>query len=201
MALSAGLGETPPRAIRRGKPVLNILIVEDEALLAETLKRLVELNPMFAVTAIADDLSSALQAVEARKPDLALVDLQLANATSGYTVAARLNDKGVACLFTTGQAPGFPLPDLALGCLRKPFQEEDLVRALTEVEDIIRGRKKVTLRHRLPETLQLYSDGPRHEEETKPGWLPAVRPRTSLRARLWMLVRRSSAFRSAASAG
>jgi CheY-like chemotaxis protein len=200
MALWARVGETPGDEIRRGKPVLNILIVEDEPLLADTLKRLIELNPLFAVTAIADDLPSAMEAVEERKPDLALVDLQLANSTSGYSVAARLHDRGVACLFTTGRAPGFPLPDLALGCLRKPFQEEDLVRALTEAEDIIRGRHKLILRPKLPETLQLYADSPQ-PDAFDPAWLPAVRRRTSFRARLLRLVRRPSGFRSAARAG
>lgn len=173
------------------------MIVEDEPLLAETLKQLIELNPLRTVTAIADDLPSALAAVDGQRPDLALVDLQLANATSGYSVAARLHDRGVACLFTTGKAPGFPLPDLALGCLRKPFQEEDLVRALTEAEDIIRGRQKLTLKPKLPETLQIYSGEP---DPTEPAatWLPNVRRRTSLRARLWKLVRGPAGFRSAA---
>jgi len=180
--------------------MLNILIVEDEPLLAETLKQLVELNPMFTVTAVADDLASALEAVEEQRPDLALVDLQLANATSGYSVAAKLHDMGVACLFTTGKAPGFALPDLALGCLHKPFREEDLVRALTEAEDILRGRDKLVLRPRLPEQLQIYSAEP-EPEEPAPAWVPGVRRRTSLRARLWRLVRRPSTFRSAARAG
>jgi len=177
--------------------VLNILIVEDEPLLADTLRRLIELNPLFAVTGIADDLASAMEAVEAQRPDLALVDLQLANATSGYSVAARLHDRGVACLFTTGMAPSFPLPDLALGCLRKPFEEEDLVRALTAAEDIIRGRQKLTLKPKLPETLQLYSDDPEPAEPAAP-WVPVVRRRTSLRARLWRLVCGPARFRSAA---
>jgi CheY-like chemotaxis protein len=176
--------------------MLSILIVEDEPLLADTLKRLIELNPLFRVTAIADDLPSALEAVEDERPDLALVDLQLANATSGYSVAARLHDRGVACLLTTGRAPGFPLPDLALGCLCKPFQEEDLVRALTEAEDIIRGRQKLTLKPNLPQTLQIYSDWPEPPEPAAT-WLPAVWRRTSLRARLWKMVRGSSGFRSA----
>lgn len=180
--------------------MLNILIVEDEPLLADTLRRLIELNPMFRVTAIAEDLAGTLAAVEADRPDLALVDLQLANATSGYSVAAKLHDLEIACLFTTGKAPAFPLPDLALGCLRKPFEYEDLVRALTEAEDIVRGRQKLTLKPKLPEGLTFYSPDP-EPPPPQSSWLPAVRRRTSLRARLWKMVRRPSGFRSAARAG
>jgi two-component system, response regulator PdtaR len=176
--------------------VLYILIVEDDPLLAETLKSLIELNPCFQVTGLANDLATTLSAVEARQPDLALVDLQLANGSSGYAVAAKLHDAGIACLFTTGKAPGFPVSDLALGCLQKPYHEEDLVRALTEAEDIIRGREKlVRLRTRLPEQLQFYAADPPPEE---PAWAPGVRRRTSLAARLLKLVRGPSRFRSAA---
>ncbi|MEA3063374.1 MAG: two-component system, response regulator PdtaR [Sphingomonadales bacterium] len=182
------------RQVGEGR-LLNILIVEDEPLLADTLRRLVELNPRFRVTAIAEDTASAVAAVDEQRPDLALVDLQLANATSGFSVAAKLHERGVACLFTTARVPTFPLPDLAIGCLQKPFREEHLVRALAEAEDILKGRPKVVLRRRLPEELQLYSEA---EVEPAPAWLPAVRRRTSLAARLWKLVRRPSSFRSAA---
>lgn len=176
--------------------MLNILIVEDEPLLADTLKSLIELNPCYGVTAIADDLDSAVAAIEARRPDLALVDLQLANGCSGYRVAARLQDAGIACLFTTARAPGFAVRDLALGCLEKPFREEDLVRALAEAEDVLRGRQKLVLRHRLPEPLEIYSET---EETERPGWTLGPRRRTSWAARLWKLVRHPSSFRSAAS--
>jgi CheY-like chemotaxis protein len=175
--------------------VLNILIVEDEPLLAQTLRDLVELNPRYRVTAIADDLASALGAAEDQRPDLALVDLRLANATSGYSVAAKLHDIGVLCLFTTGTVPAFPLPDLAIGCLAKPFEEADLVRALAEAEDIVRGRPKLVRKRRLPERLQIYSDA----ADTPPApWFPPVRSRTSLWSRLRRLVTRPSSFRSAA---
>lgn len=175
--------------------MLNILIVEDDPLLAETVKSLVELNPRFTVTALANDLPSAIAAIEERTPDLALVDLQLANGSSGYAVAAKLHDFGIACLFTTARAPGFAVRDLAIGCLQKPYREEDLVRALTEAEDILKGRQKLVLRPRLPEPLEIYGDEDRPDE---PAFTLAVSRRTSWLAKLKKLVRSPSSFRSAA---
>jgi response regulator of citrate/malate metabolism len=175
--------------------VLNILVVEDDPMLAETVKSLIELNPRFQVTALANDLASAVAAVDDRRPDLALVDLQLANGSSGYAVAARLHDYGIACLFTTAMAPGFAVRDLAIGCLQKPYREEDLVRALTEAEDILKGRQKLVLRHRLPEPLEIYGDD---EEADEPAFTLTVSRRTSWLAKFKKLVRRPSSFRSAA---
>ena len=136
--------------------MLKILIVEDEPLLAKTLKHLIELNARYEVIEIADDLASALAAAEERLPDLALVDLQLARGSTGFSVAVKLNELGVPSLFTTGKAPSFPMPDLALGCLMKPYTEEDIVRALKAAEDILRGRER--LRPSRPENLTIYSE-------------------------------------------
>ena len=163
--------------------MLKILIVEDEPLLASTLKHLIELNPRFRVTQIADDLASALASVDKQRPDLALIDLQLARGSTGFSVAVRLNDDGIPCLFTTGKAPPFPMPDLALGCLLKPYSEEDLVRALRTAEDVLRGR--TSIRPRLPENLQLYGSGGGDEVPVPEGFLavPTVM-RPSIRTRL-----------------
>ena len=152
--------------------MLNILIVEDEPLFAATLKDLVELNPRFIVTGVAADAEQAMALVAERRPDLALVDLQLAHGSSGFAVAAKLADLKIACLFTSGTAPSFPLPDLALGCLVKPFTEEDLVRALRTAEDAIRGR--APLRPSRPENLRLYQEEQAEIEESQ---LPARRTR------------------------
>jgi hypothetical protein len=46
------------------------------------------------------------------------------------------------------------MPDLALGCLMKPFTAEDIHRSLAAAEDLMRGRE--ALRPRMPVNLTLY---------------------------------------------
>ena len=48
------------------------------------------------------------------------------------------------------------MPDLALGCLMKPFTAEEVHRALNLAEDKLRGRE--TVRPRIPQNLQIYDD-------------------------------------------
>ncbi|UUR06786.1 LytR/AlgR family response regulator transcription factor [Sphingomonas glaciei] len=159
--------------------MLKILIVEDERPLAETLRYLVEDNPRYRVVGIAEDLPSALELLEHGQPDLALVDLHLARGSTGFSVAVRLNDAGVPCLFVTGRPPGFAMPDLALGILLKPFTGNDVHRALALAEDVMRGRE--TLRPRLPRNLQLFEP----DEEPEPLPVSAALPeRQGLKARL-----------------
>jgi DNA-binding response OmpR family regulator len=158
--------------------VLKILVVEDDSQLAATIKYLVEDNPRYQVVAIAEDAESAIAAAEEHDPDLVLLDLHLARGSTGFSVAVRLNDLGVPCLFVTGKAPSFPMPDLAFGCLMKPFTAEDVHRSLAMAEDLLRGRE--TLRPKMPENLTLYEpldEGPALE----PGFIPS---KPSLRTRL-----------------
>jgi DNA-binding response OmpR family regulator len=158
--------------------VLRILIVEDDSQLAETLKYLVEDNPRYHVAAIAEDADGAVAAAAEHDPDLVLLDLHLAHGTTGFSVAARLTDQEIPCLFVSGKAPRFPMPDLALGCLMKPFTAEDVHRSLAMAEDLLRGRE--TVRPRLPDNLTLYEP---NDEPALPeiGYIPSKR---SLRTRL-----------------
>jgi response regulator of citrate/malate metabolism len=159
--------------------VLKILIVEDDAQLATTLKYLVEDNPRYQVVGQADDLDSAVAAAEMFGPDLALVDLHLARGSTGFSVAVRLGDYDVPCLFVSGKAPDFPMPDLALGLLVKPFTAEDVHRSLGMAEDLMRGRE--TLRPKIPANLTLYDAVNDDDSETQPGFIPS---RRSLKTRL-----------------
>ena len=158
--------------------MLNILIVEDDSQLAVTLKYLVEDNPRYRVVAMAEDADGAIAATEQYQPDLVLLDLHLAHGSTGFSVAVRLNDLGVACLFVSGKAPRFPMPDLALGCLAKPFTAEEVHRALNLAEDRMRGRE--TVRPRIPQNLHIY-DEPEPAIAGEGGFIPSKR---SLRTRI-----------------
>jgi len=166
--------------------MLKILIVEDDVQLASTIKYLVEDNPRYRVVATAEDADGAIEAAEQHLPHLALVDLHLANGSTGFAVAVRLHDLDVPCLFVSGKAPSFPMPDLALGCLTKPFTAEDVHRAIGLAEDRLRGRD--ALRIKLPHNLRVY-DLP-EPASPAPGFIPS---RRSLRTRLehWISARQA----------
>lgn len=162
--------------------MLRILIVEDDSQLAQTLKYLVEDNPRYGVVGIAADAEQAIAAAEEQAPDLVLLDLHLANASTGFSVAVRLNELGVPALFVSGKAPSFPMPDLALGCLMKPFTAEELHRSLAMAEDLLRGRE--TLRPKIPDNLTLYeADGAQAPVEA--GFIPS-RPSLFTRIEHWI---------------
>lgn len=169
--------------------MLKIMVVEDDAALVATLKYLVEDNPRYRVVATADDEKSACAAAELHKPDLALVDLKLANGSTGYAVAVRLADMDIPSFFVTGRAPDFAMPALALGCLVKPFTAEDIHRSLNAAEDVMRGRE--TIRKRLPDNLMLWQEED-VDEMPSPGFIPS---RVSLRTRLenWLAARHDGA--------
>ena len=153
--------------------MLKILIVEDDRQLATTLKYLVEDNPRYRVVAIADDLDSAVAAAAEHGPELALVDLRLAHGTTGFSVAVRMSDYDIPCFFISGKAPDFPMPDLALGCLMKPFTAEDVHRSLAAAEDMMRGRE--TLRPKMPVNLTLYDQPEDGNDDLEPGFIPSKR--------------------------
>jgi CheY-like chemotaxis protein len=163
--------------------MLKILIVEDDSALATTIKYLIEDNPRYRVIATVDDADAAITAAERELPDLALVDLHLARGTTGFAVAVRLHDIEVPSLFVTGKAPGFPMPDLALGCLLKPFTAEEIHRALAMAEDRLRGRE--TLRPKVPANLTMYEETAAEQVQQVTGFIPS-KPSWRTRIEHWI---------------
>ncbi|WP_411339076.1 response regulator [Sphingopyxis sp. J-6] len=113
--------------------MLNALIVEDDAEVAAILRDLVEIDGRLRVVAIADDAASSALAVTEHRIDCALVDIQLAHQSSGYGIACDLTRHGIVCLFVTGHAPPFPIPEFALGCISKPWSVNAVSQALDAI--------------------------------------------------------------------
>ena len=113
--------------------MLNILVAEDDTLVYETINIAFSLRPGFAVSHAADG-RRALEALEALRPDLALIDVGLPKA-SGIDVGRRAVELGVPTVLMTGYVEkaerssdhGFPV-------LTKPFRVGELV---TRFEDVV----------------------------------------------------------------
>ena len=119
---------------------MRVLVVEDEALVAMEIEVMIELAGHEAI-AQADDLDSALAALDAERPDLALVDIQLAQGSSGLDVAAALRERSVPVVFATGNCPHEKGRGLALGCLHKPITDRTLAAALAAAQALLAGER------------------------------------------------------------
>ena len=78
-----------------------ILVAEDEAIVAHDLCDTVE-EAGFIVEGPYDDASSALQAFEKNKPDLAILDINLHGGTA-YSLAEKMMAQDVPVIFHSGQ--------------------------------------------------------------------------------------------------
>ena len=118
---------------------LRIAIIEDEALVAlEMEDHLTDAG--HEIVGIADTLEDAVNLIEGTRPDLALVDIQLAGGSSGLDVARELNARGIPCVFATGNCPGRDIDD-ALGCLHKPFNHIQLIGAVNAANAVLGGEQ------------------------------------------------------------
>lgn len=117
---------------------LRVIIVEDEALLALEMEGFL-LDAGHRVLGVADDYDSAMALASETKPDLALLDIQLLGGTSGLDVAAAFKQRGIPCLFITGNCPTARGRGLAMGCLHKPTDERSLLAAVEAAAEVSRG--------------------------------------------------------------
>ncbi|HEU4877488.1 MAG TPA: response regulator [Sphingomicrobium sp.] len=133
--------------------MLEILIVENDPQISDILKDMIEFDRTYRVTGIATDLTQTLAAIESHRPGLALVDIHLGGYATGIEVAARTLEAGIPTLFSTGHPLPFPVPELALGCLCKPYTCYSVSQSLRIAEQIIRGD---SVDYEVPLELELY---------------------------------------------
>jgi len=113
---------------------LRILVVEDEILIALELESLLQ-DLGHDVVGIAASSADALALGQEIRPDLAFVDIHLADGPTGVDVARQLSvQQGVTVLFMTANAKRIP-EDFggAWGVIAKPYTERGVREALAYV--------------------------------------------------------------------
>ena len=117
--------------------MLKVMIAEDDLMMADMLEDVLVGNG-YEVCGIARTVEKGVELAERHKPDLAVLDLRLAEGGIATEIAARLNrPDGLGILYATGNGTQISLTkadgDAWLG---KPYRPEDIVRALKIVEQI-----------------------------------------------------------------
>jgi len=138
---------------KRTQQIRRILIVEDEPLLAFSNEHALQ-QAGYEVVATVDRFRDADAMIESEGGvDLVIADIRLRGVRSGIELARHAKARGIAVLFATGSCPeDAKEQDIALGCLAKPFQPRDLVRAIAVCERLLGGRAA----GRLPPGLTLF---------------------------------------------
>jgi CheY-like chemotaxis protein len=122
--------------------VLKVLIAEDDLMIADLADEIL-VGGGYEVCGIARTVADAVALAQHHKPDLALLDLRLADGGLGTEIAARLLPLGrLGVLYATGNISQVALT-IADGdaCLSKPYSSADLLRALEIVTGIVATSK------------------------------------------------------------
>lgn len=123
---------------------LNIIIVDDEKRVRTTLKNVLEIHyPNATVIGEAEEIDGAIELIEATKPDVVLLDIQMPGGT-GFDLLKKLNSIPFKIIFITAfdqfaiQAFKFSAVDYLL----KPIIPEDLINALNKTAEMLQNNQE-----------------------------------------------------------
>ncbi len=118
--------------------MLKVMIAEDDLIMADMLEDVL-IRSGYEVCGIARTVDKAVELGEQHRPDLAILDLRLADGGIGTEIAARLNRHGsLGVLYASGNAGQMGLTKAdGEACLGKPYRAVDVVRALEIVEQMV----------------------------------------------------------------
>ncbi|MFC3628554.1 HWE histidine kinase domain-containing protein [Paracoccus angustae] len=113
----------------------RVLLVEDQTLIALSLEAELQDHGL-EVSGRAASVEAALTVIDRDPPDLAVLDVNLADETS-LPVAERLRGRGIPFVFATGYGSDFDLPDSFsdIPVATKPYQIQDILGKLAEAEE------------------------------------------------------------------
>jgi CheY-like chemotaxis protein len=122
--------------------MLKVLIAEDDLMIADMSEEALVAYG-YEVCGIARTVDEAVALGRRHRPDLAIIDMRMAEGGLGTEVAARLSDiPGLGILYVSGSLARHPM-NRAQGhaCLAKPYRFADLVRGLEIVTELVRTGK------------------------------------------------------------
>jgi DNA-binding NarL/FixJ family response regulator len=117
---------------------IRLVLAEDQYLVREALRRLLETREDFEIAAVCKDLDSLLEAVEAERPDVVVTDIRMppGNTDEGIQAATRLREKspevGVVVL-SQYATPSYVLALLDGGSGRRAYLLKESVNDLDQL--------------------------------------------------------------------
>ncbi len=121
----------------------KILIVEDEVLISEHLKKVVQ-NLGYEALEICGNYEEAMNVVNTVKPDFAFLDIRMSGVDEGLEVAKYLRTKDIPFIFITSFSDKETLKNAInlrpVGYVLKPFSTKDIQEQLTLLEEEIAGK-------------------------------------------------------------
>ena len=136
---------------KRKRNVKRILVVEDEPLTAFDNETMLT-DAGYEIVATLDSFEDALEIIEREKIDLILSDVRLRSQQNGLDLARAARERGIPTLFATGH-PYAEAPEVAIGCLMKPYSERQLCKAIESVDRHLAGESV-----KVPKGLELFTD-------------------------------------------
>jgi DNA-binding response OmpR family regulator len=137
---------------KRKQVVKRILIVEDEPLTAFDNENTLG-DAGYVVVATVDDLDEALDVLDREEVHLILSDVRLRGDRTGIELARAAKERGVPTLFATGHHYE-GAHEIAIGCVRKPYTERQLCKAIECIDRNLQGHKI-----KVPKGVELYIIG------------------------------------------
>lgn len=115
----------------------KVLIAEDNVLIADMLEDFLVAGG-YEVCGIARTVDEAVALADLHKPELAVLDFQLADGGYGSQIGPRLKDRGnLGILYATGNGADDSLTKAdGQAYIGKPYRMQDMLRALKIVDEI-----------------------------------------------------------------
>jgi DNA-binding NarL/FixJ family response regulator len=122
---------------------IRVVLAEDQYIVREGIRRLLETQPDVEIAAVCDDLGSLLAAVEVEEPDVVVTDIRMppGNADEGIQAAERLRethpDTGVVVL-SQYATPSYALALLESGSAGRSYLLKERVQDVEQLVSAIR---------------------------------------------------------------